>query len=370
MADGVDRLSLRHTGGTTTVFIGHDVVVAAGAMIGEWLGGRLAFVISSPRVLELHRAEVERLAAPAARVEILTVPDGEEAKSLEHAGRLWEQMLAAGGKRDSRVIAFGGGTVGDLAGFVAGCFLRGVEYLQQPTTLLAQVDAALGGKTAIDLGATKNSIGLFHHPALVVSDVGLLATLPREEMRSALAEVVKTALILDPLLLERVERDLERLLQADAEALQPVVLATARAKLRVVERDPREGDQRRLLNFGHTLAHALEAVLDYRGLRHGDAVAYGMLFALRLAERRGLEPAVAERLRRLLRRFELPPLPPVEPEALIEAMGRDKKARQGGLVWVLPVAVGEGRMVSDVDTDEVRRELAGFLADPLPAPRA
>ena len=295
------------------------------------------------------------------------MPDGEEAKSLEHAGRLWCEMLAAGGKRDSRVIAFGGGSVGDLAGFVAGCFLRGVEYLQQPTTLLAQVDAALGGKTAIDLGATKNSIGLFHHPALVVSDVDLLATLPRDEVRSALAEVVKTALILDPLLLERVERDLDRLLDADADALQPVVLATARAKLRVVERDPREGDQRRLLNFGHTLAHAIESVLEYRGLRHGDAVAYGMLFATRLAEQNGLDAPVAERLRRLLRRFGLPSLPTLDAEALLEAMGRDKKALENGLVWVLPAAVGEGKMVRGVEPAEVRQHLEAFLEDPWAA---
>ena len=348
MAEGVDRLSLRHPGGTTTVFVGRDAAAAARPMVGEWLAGRLAFVISSPRVLELHRAAVEALAAPAARVKVLTVPDGEEAKSLEHAGRLWCEMLAAGGKRDSRVIAFGGGSVGDLAGFVAGCFLRGVEYLQQPTTLLAQVDAALGGKTAIDLGATKNSIGLFHHPALVVSDVDLLATLPRDEVRSALAEVVKTALILDPLLLERVERDLDRLLDADADALQPVVLATARAKLRVVERDPREGDQRRLLNFGHTLAHAIETHARYRGILHGEAVSIGMVFAAERSEALGLSPAgTRDRLAALLERAGLPTRAPDRPRrAYLSAIAVDKKKQGGNIHFVVLKGIGNAGTVS------------------------
>ncbi|MCB1036986.1 MAG: 3-dehydroquinate synthase, partial [Acidobacteria bacterium] len=288
----------------------------------------------------------------------------EEAKHLEVAGRLWAAMVEAGGKRDSRLITLGGGTVGDLGGFVAGCFLRGIEYAQLPTTLLAQVDAAVGGKTGIDWGGTKNSVGLFHHPAMVISDTSFLETLPKEELRSALAEVVKTAILLDPLLLETVENRLDLLIEGDAKALEPVVLATARAKARLVERDPREAGDRRLLNFGHTLGHALEAALGYQGLRHGEAVAYGMLFALRLALGRGLEPAVARRCRQLLRRFDLPPLPPMDPEAVLAAVAKDKKGREGGLTWVLPAALGEGVMVDDFETSRIAEEVRAFFDDP------
>lgn len=332
--------------------------------VADWLAGRTVFVITSPRVRDLH---VERLAPwleSAARRVPLEVPDGEAAKSVATANRLWNEMLTEGGKRDSRLMALGGGSVGDLGGFVAGCFLRGIELIQIPTTLLAQVDAALGGKTGVDLPGGKNTVGLFHHPVLVLADTAFLATLPREELRSGLVEVVKMALLLDPDLLERTEAELPRLLDGDPEALGPIVGRAAAAKIGVVERDPVERGERKLLNFGHTLGHAIEASLRYRGLRHGEAVAYGILFALRLALLRGLEPAVARRMRDLLDRFGLPPLPPLDPATLIELMQRDKKARESGLVWVLPVALGQGEVVDGIDPGQVRSELDAFVQDP------
>ncbi len=364
MANHFERLSLRHSEGSTTILVGRDLLGQAQVPLTPWLEGRTVFAVTCPTVRRLHGSALEPLTAAAARLEVLEVPDGEEAKHLEVAGRLWTSMIEAGGKRDSRLIAFGGGTVGDLGGFVAGCFLRGIEYAQVPTTLLAQVDAAIGGKTAIDWGGTKNSVGLFHHPAMVISDVAFLETLPRDELRSALAEVVKTAVLLDPLLLESVESKLEDLLGGDSKALEPVVVATARAKARVVERDPLEGGDRKLLNFGHTLGHALESALSYRQLRHGDAVSYGMLFALRLAVNRGLEPAVARRCRQILRRFDLPSLPEVDRDRVLGAMARDKKNFEGGLTWILPVALGEGALVDDLNPGEVASELESFLADP------
>ncbi|HSL83567.1 MAG TPA: 3-dehydroquinate synthase family protein, partial [Thermoanaerobaculia bacterium] len=325
-------------------------------------------VVSTPRVLALHGAALDPVRAAAGRAVTLEVEDGEGAKSLATAERLWSEMLAAGGKRDSRVLAFGGGSSCDVAGFAAGCFLRGVELLQVPTTLLAQVDAAIGGKTAVDLPGAKNSVGLFHHPVRVVADTRLLASLPREEVRSGLVEVVKMAFLLAPELLARVETDLPRLLAADPEALAPVVAESAAAKIAVVEADPTEDGPRRLLNFGHTLGHAIEAALGYRDLRHGEAVAYGLLFALRLAASRErgepLPEADASRLRALLARLELPPLPPLDPDALLHAMARDKKARESGLVWVLPARLGEGRAVTGIGEEEVRRELEAFLRDP------
>jgi len=294
----------------------------------------------------------------------LEVPEGEEAKSLEVAAQVWGEMLRRGGKRDSRLIAFGGGSVGDLGGFAAGCFLRGIEYIQVPTTLLAQVDAALGGKTAVDCAGVKNSVGLFHHPAMVVSEASFLATLPRAEIRSALAEVIKMACLLDPLLLERVEKRLPELLAIQPEELGPVVLGAARAKVRVVQRDPGESGERRLLNFGHTLGHALEAAAGPGGLRHGDGVAYGILFALRLAHSRGLEKVVVERITHLLRRLELPRLPEYEIDALMALMRMDKKNQEAGLTWVLPTSLGQGELVDDVPASQVEAALGAFLADP------
>jgi 3-dehydroquinate synthase len=197
----------------------------------------------------------------------------------------------------------------------------------------------------------------------VVCDTSVLPTLPREELRSGLVEVVKMAALLDPGLLERVEERLDALLAGDPTELGPVVAAAAAAKIGVVERDPTEQGDRRLLNFGHTLGHAIESACGYSGLRHGEAVGYGILFALRLAVREGLDPAVARRLSALLGRFGLPPLPPLDPGELISLMARDKKARESGLTWVLPAALGEGRMVEGIGMDVVAAELRGFIAD-------
>jgi 3-dehydroquinate synthase len=383
--DGLRRLSLTHPGGETAVFVGAgalDRAAGGGAadFVAPWLAGRAVFVVSTPRVLDLHGARLAPLLAAAARRVDLAVPEGEAAKTPAVAVDLWERLLAAGGKRDSRVVAFGGGSVGDLAGFAAGTFLRGVEVAQVPTTLLAQVDASLGGKTGIDLAGGKNTVGLFHHPAVVIADTALLATLPVEERRSGLVEAIKMALVLDDALFARIERELPALLAGDAAALAPVVAAAAAAKLGVVERDPDERDERRVLNLGHTLGHALETAAGYGGLRHGEAVAYGLLFALRLAERRGMaaaDPALFARARDLLAGLGLPPLrealpaAALSPDRLLALAARDKKARESGLVWVLPETVGEGRavgrFVADLAPADVAAELARFLADPFAA---
>lgn len=371
-------LTLRHGGGETLILIGAGALSrdAAADRLAPWLAGRALFTLSAEPVRRLHGAALDALlgaAAPSRRHD-LTAPDGEAAKTVEVAKGLWETMLEAGGKRDSRLITFGGGSVGDLGGFVAGCFLRGIGYGQVPTTLLAQVDAAIGGKTAVDLPAGKNTVGLFHHPRLVVADTALLATLSAGELRSGLVEAIKMGFILDPDLFARVERDADALLAGDAAALAPVVAAAAAAKVAVVERDEREGGRRQLLNLGHTLGHAIESALGYRTLRHGEAVAYGLLFALRLAEGRGMaaaEPELFARLRRLLARLGLPPLPAAALDAddLLARLGRDKKAREGGLTWVLPECAGGGeavgRRLSDVGDAEVRAALEPFLADPF-----
>jgi len=368
MSGRIVRQTLTHPEGRTEIRIGAGLLDQPLEDLERWLSGRTVFKLSTPRLRRLHGGLLEGLGRAAARTVNLQVPDGETAKTLGQSVRLWEEMQRLGGDRSSRLLTFGGGTVGDLGGFVAGCFLRGIEYVQVPTTLLAQVDASIGGKTAVDLEEGKNSVGLFHHPQQVLVDTAVLRTLHREELRSGLVEIVKTAALLDPRLLERVETTLLELLAGEAVALEPVVSEAIAAKAAVVEQDPTEIGWRRILNFGHTLGHAIESSLGYRVLRHGEAVAYGVLFAIRLAEKlwpsRSGPADLGRRLRRLLTRFDLPSLPDLDPETLLTLMSHDKKATEEGLVWVLPRGLGRGEMVSDLETAEVLAELEVFLSDP------
>ena len=360
----VTRLTLRHPSGTNPVVVGDGALKGFGQDIERWLADRTVFVITTPRVWSLHGETLEPHLEGAGTYCRIEVPEGEAAKSVATAERLWGKLLTEGGKRDSRIIAFGGGSVGDLAGFVAGCFLRGVSFLQVPTTLLAQVDAAIGGKTGINLPEAKNCVGLFYHPWATVSETAFLETLPVAELRAGMLEVVKLGVILDAGLFEQLEDGLDDLLQGDAGALARVVARASKDKIDVVEKDPTEKDLRRLLNFGHTLGHALEARLDYQALRHGEAVGYGMLFALRLASRRGMNQDAVNRVQRLISRFELPSLPRIDPRDLVSLMGRDKKARESGLIWVLPNRIGSGQPNSEVGSEELERELNAFLSDP------
>ncbi len=350
--------------GVTSILIGPGALSAGAELASSFVVDRTVFLISSRPLLELHGYRLGPLCGRARRCEVLEIPDGEAAKSTEVLDGLWRRMALSGGKRDSRVLAFGGGSVGDLAGFAAGCFLRGLDFAQLPTTLLAQVDASIGGKTGIDLPEGKNLVGLFHHPELVIADTDVLGTLPPAELRSGLVEAIKMAALLDLDLFGRIERDLPALLSAEPGALAPVVAAAAAAKVAVVERDPAEEGDRRLLNFGHTLGHAIEAALGFTGLRHGEAVAYGLLFALRLSRKRGLPAEDAERLRSLLSRLELPALPPLAGPELLAGIARDKKAVEAGLAWVLAARLGQGRIEPRVDPAEIETELAAFLANP------
>jgi len=376
-ADEPYRLTLAHPRGVSEILVGPGLLAAGaqGALggVAAWCRGRVVFLLTS-EVPDRHCGAAARQlleSAGAARIETIEVPDGEAAKTVESAASVWREMLERGGKRDSRLVTLGGGSVGDMGGFVAACFLRGIDYIQIPTTLLAQVDASVGGKTGVDLPGGKNTVGAFHHPRFVLADIDSLSTLPVGERRAGLFEVVKMAALLDLELLDRAEESLERLLAGDADALTPVVAASIQAKLDVVEADLEEGDRRRLLNFGHTLGHAIEAEFGYRGLRHGDAVAHGMRFVLRLALGRGLDPEFAERFSGLIDRMGPPDLAAVERDMgvhlqvdrLFAAMGRDKKARESGLVWILPAAPGRGKIVADLDPAVVRTELQAFLED-------
>lgn len=347
-------------GGSYEVVAGRGALEQAGRALSEVVGGRQVFLLSSPTVRTLHAPGVRHALAAARTVVELEVPDGEGAKSIEIAARLWREMVAAGGKRDSVLVALGGGSVGDLGGFVAGAFLRGIPFVQMPTTVLAQVDASVGGKTGIDLPEGKNTVGLFHQPALVVADTSWLETLPAGERRAGLLESVKMAFCLAPGLFERIEADLVPLLDGRHDVLAEVIAGSIAAKAGVVESDPFEADLRRVLNFGHTLAHAIETALGYDGLRHGEAVGWGMRFALALAEETFGQVGEAQRLCAVLDHFELPPLPALAPAHLLALIGRDKKATEAGVAWVLPRALGRAEMVR-VEPWVVAQELERFL---------
>jgi len=359
---------LPHPQGVTRLDYGRGAIERGIAAVAERLAGATVFVVSAAPILALHERALEPVRQAAGRFEVLEVPDGEAAKSVAEAERLWRELLARGGRRDSLVVAFGGGSVCDLAGFVAGAFLRGVGWIAVPTTLLAQVDAAVGGKTGVDLPAAKNAVGLFHHPIAVLAEPSLLATLPADERRSGAVEVVKIAAVLDAALFGRLERDLAALLAGDPAIAEPLVAAAARLKVKLVAEDPRERGARKLLNFGHTLGHAIEAEIGYGRLRHGDAVAYGIRFALRLAAAGGLRAGGADRVVEVVGRLAPPPLPQLDPSAVMARMRSDKKSRAGGLGWVFLDAIGRGRFDVQVPPELVAEELEAFLRSPSAGP--
>jgi len=299
-------------------------------------------VVSDRRVARLHGAAVlASLSAAGLAPVLLTTSPGERAKTWAVVQRLAKELLARGGHRGTPVIALGGGVVGDLAGFLASIFMRGLPFIQVPTTLLAMVDAAIGGKTAINLPEGKNLLGTFHQPRLVVIDPEFLRTLPRAERLNGLAEVLKAGFIRDRDLLRRLGALQTRIFRDEAE-LTEIIYRAAVIKAQVVSQDERESDLRRILNFGHTLGHGLEQASRFR-LPHGRAVAWGMVAALTLSERLAdLDPAEAQWGRRLMRDFGLcRPLPELNPAAVMTALSLDKKRQETGVPFVLLPRLGE-----------------------------
>jgi 3-dehydroquinate synthase len=291
---------------------------------------------------------------------VAEVPDGEAYKSLNWASRLYDIMVEHRMDRRSPVIALGGGVIGDLTGFVAATYMRGVPFIQVPTSLLAQVDASVGGKVAVDHPRGKNLIGAFYQPELVLISLDTLRTLSDRELRAGLAEVIKYGVIADEALFVYLERHIERVLARDEDALAHLVARSCEIKAEVVAGDEREQGRRAMLNFGHTTGHALEAHLGYGSLLHGEAVAIGMLAAARLAERMGmLDAAPVERIRNLVERTGLPVFcGNMDIEAVMNLMQHDKKAVGGRLRFVLPTRIGEVILRDDVDEADIRAALA------------
>jgi len=311
------------------------------------------FIVSSPPIWKLHGGDFEHVT----REEPILIPDGERHKQTATVARIYDALVRAGADRASTLIAVGGGVVGDVAGFAAATYLRGIPVVQVPTTLLAQVDSAIGGKVGVNHPLGKNLIGAFHQPLAVVADPDLLSTLPRREFRAGLYEVVKYGIIASRSLFDRLTTELPLIFKRDPAQLAAIIGESCQIKANVVEIDERETGPRRALNFGHTIGHALEAVTKYKRFRHGEAVAYGMLAAGELGVTRGaFAPADRDALRELI--VKMGPLPAVadlSAAQVVEAIGRDKKVVAGRLHYVLPTSIGSTTVATDVTTEELAR---------------
>jgi len=314
---------------------------------------RRVFVITSPQIWALWSNSF--LNSFAEEPIVLFLPPGEEHKTLRSAESLLRQMVKAGGDRGSLVIAFGGGIVGDVGGFVASIFMRGIPYVQVPTTFLAQVDSSVGGKTGVNLPEGKNLVGAFHHPRAVFADIGVLGTLSDRELKAGLMESIKSGIIRDRALVRFMEERADQILARDPKALERVIAASIRMKADVVNKDERESGLRMILNLGHTVGHALEQATGYKVLLHGEAVGWGMVAALAIARRRTtISAAQQQRLEQLIYRYGPLPSLDVRPAKVMAATVGDKKNVGGVRRFVLPLGIGDAGIVEDVTVPEIQ----------------
>ncbi len=342
--------------GTYTVEIGSNLLPQVASRLRALLGPKQPrlFVVTSPEIWHLHGAALQ--SGFDTRLETLDIPAGEPHKRLATIERLAEQLAEANADRDSVLLALGGGVLGDMTGFLAAIYMRSIRWVGLPTTLLAQVDSSLGGKTGANLAAGKNLIGAFHHPLAVFSDTDVLATLPLAELRAGLQESVKAGIIRDRELFELMEREHSTILAGDTAALTEVIARSVRVKADVVAADERESGLRMLLNLGHTLGHAIEAATGYSQLLHGEAIAWGMLAAIRIAAQRALiTPADAARMERAIALYGPLKSFPADAADLVARTAKDKKNRSGSRSFVLPTGIGSATVVRDVTEAELTR---------------
>jgi 3-dehydroquinate synthase len=362
------RVELDHRG--YDIIVGPGVMASAGRLIAETIGKRRRLIVVTDQTVAKrhlpaleHALDREGLADGGSAI---LLPPGERTKSFEHLEQLLEAVLGRGIERSTVLVALGGGVVGDLVGFTAAIALRGLDFIQIPTTLLAQVDSSVGGKTGINSRHGKNLIGAFHQPRLVLADTQVMDTLPKRDVLSGYAEVVKYGLIGDPCFFEWLEQKGTAVVAGESDARRYAVRVSCQAKARIVGADEREAGSRALLNLGHTFGHALEAACDFGDtLTHGEAVAIGMVLAFDLSVMLGLAPAAdALRVRRHLFEVGLPCGPadvpglPWHPEHLLAHMSRDKKVRDGRIAFVLTRGIGQAFLAADVDSADVLKILA------------
>jgi 3-dehydroquinate synthase len=351
------------------VHVGRGLVDRLDELLPPLPGARSAAVVRPPALAAVADRAARALAGRGLAVHVLEVPDGERAKRLAVIETLYQRLAAIPTHRADPVVAVGGGATTDAAGFAAATWLRGVPLVSLPTTLLAMVDAAIGGKTAVDLESGKNLVGAFHQPSAVVADLDTLATLPAPELRAGMAEVIKAGLTAGPDLAAACLERGPAAVAGDLDALAPLVEAAIRIKAEVVGADEREAGRRAILNYGHTLGHALERLAGYRGLRHGEAVALGMVFAARVAEAVGLAaPGLVDGHVELLRAVGLPVGGvDLDPDAVLEAMGTDKKHAGGGLRLVLLSGPGRPELVPAPERALLVEAIRSLAAGPATA---
>jgi 3-dehydroquinate synthase len=339
----------------------YPIVIGSGLLGGgfdlsAYVGGPDCLVVTNETVEPLY---LKALAANfvGKQLRAISLPDGEAYKTLETVEDILDTLIEGGASRDTTVVALGGGVVGDIAGFAAACYMRGVDFIQVPTTLLAQVDSSVGGKTGVNHASGKNLIGAFHQPRAVLIDTDTLRTLPDRELKAGLAEVIKYGAIVDADFFAWLEANLEALLARDTEALAAAIRRCCELKAQIVAEDERESGRRAILNFGHTFGHAIERCQGYGEWLHGEAVAAGMVMAAQLS---ASDAAVAERIGKLLERAGLPTRPPaIAAPDLLAAMGMDKKVQQKRLRFVLLRGLGEAFVTSDYDAARLDAVLAG-----------
>lgn len=348
---------------TLTVELGtrsYPIVIGGGLLdarfdLSPYVAGKDCLVVSNETVAPLYLEKL-RECLPGLRTASCTLPDGERHKTLASAGLILDELVGSRAGRDVTVVALGGGVVGDIAGFAAACYMRGVAFVQVPTTLLAQVDSSVGGKTGVNHPGGKNLIGAFHQPRIVLIDTDTLKTLPDRELRAGLAEVIKYGAIVDLEFFGWLEENMPRLLQKDADALGYAISRSCEIKAQVVQEDERESGRRALLNFGHTFGHAIENSLGYGEWLHGEAVAAGMIMAARMS---GIDTDEQERLSALIDAAGLPVMPPMAGAAVLqEAMQLDKKVLASKLRFVLLRSLGEAFVTTDYSADALQEALA------------
>jgi 3-dehydroquinate synthase len=331
----------------------------AGEHLRPFLAGKRAFVITDPPVRRRWgKVLLKALSEGGIEASALTMPDGERFKRLATLEKMADRLVKLGADRDSVLIALGGGVVGDVTGFLASVYMRGIDVVQIPTTVLAQVDAAIGGKTGVNLRAGKNLLGTFHQPRTVLVDPSVLATLPAREYRAGLYESLKCGVIGDRALFRVFEEHPRELLGRDPALLERVIADSVRLKAAVVSTDEREGGLRQVLNFGHTIGHALEAETNYSHLLHGEAVGWGMVAATHIALSTGkLDSVAAGHITNTILSFSKLPAVKFNPASLLKRLRSDKKARQGVVRFVLPREIGKVEIVSDVPEPAVRSSI-------------
>jgi 3-dehydroquinate synthase len=361
---------------TLKVDVGHTIypikigagLLDDGELLDSLIPGRHLCVVTNTTVAGLYLEKLEEMLAAgrpsARRIARCVLPDGEQYKTLETVGRVFDALVGARLNRDSTILALGGGVVGDIAGFAAACYQRGIGYVQIPTTLLAQVDSSVGGKTGVNHPGGKNLIGAFHQPLAVIADTNTLTTLPERELKAGLAEVIKYGCIRDPLLFDWLERNIDGLTRREPEALAYAIGRSCEIKAEVVAQDERESNVRAVLNFGHTFGHAIESATGYETYLHGEAVGLGMLMAAGLSRRLGwIDAAEYARIRDLLMRAGLPTAAPrIGVSRALELMQMDKKVLSGTVRLVLLERLGGAVVTGTYEQSMLAATLAEYCA--------